>query len=242
MNTRTYVMNVNMVEHQRSIMAVMGVDIWMPKTDVNTRAYSNSLYRDQAAPETNLFQNFKNLNDLQDQNNLHHNNLQNQALHQVDDIQTLKQEKIIQPLAKNLHIEKTATVAESSLSISTETRPISNVDAFELNALCLDNCVIVVDVTIMSAEQNQLWRNIQSAIQGQYFQLKWPFALINLQDGRGAKSYIQGFLDAISAEKTKICLGELPHTPDHSILELPNLQEMLEQPILKARLWKIMQK
>lgn len=84
-----------MVEHQRSIMAVMGIDIWMPKIEVDTRAYSNSLYRDQAALENNAFQSFKDLTNLQDQ-----------TLTQVDDIEVLKQEKTIQPVVKKIEVEK----------------------------------------------------------------------------------------------------------------------------------------
>lgn len=219
-----------MVEHQRSIMAVMGIDIWMPKIEVDTRAYSNSLYRDQAALENNVFQSFKDLTNLQDQ-----------TLTQVDDIEVLKQEKTIQPVVKKIEVEKKVQVTELSASLNDEIRQTLKVDTFELQALCLAKCVIVVDVTNMTTAQNQLWRNIQSTIQGQYFELKWPFALINLQDGRGAKTYIQGFLDAICAEKTKICLGPLPHINDHAVLELVSLQGMLEQPMLKAKLWEMMQ-
>lgn len=236
MNTRNDVMNVNMVEHQRSIMAVMGIDIWMPNTDVDTRAYSNSLYRDQATPENNVFQSFKDSTGLQDQTKH-----QDQSPVYVEEIDALKPEKTIQPLAKTIQVKEAVQVTQLSTSLSAETPSALKLDAFELQALCLDNCVIVVDVMSMSAEQNQLWRNIQSAMHGQYFQLKWPFALINLQDGRGAKSYIQGFLDAICAEKTKICLGQLPHIHAHAMLELASLQDMLEQPALKAKLWQMMQ-
>ncbi len=235
MNTRIYVMNVNMVEHQRSLMAVMGIDIWMPKTVIDTRVYSNSLYRDQAAPEIYADQIVQKINDthaLQQS--------QDQASEPIKDIQALKQEKNHQPTAKNIPVDTTHQNAQAHTSA--ENRLTLKVEAFELQALCLEHCVILVDVTSISAEQNQLWRNIQSAIQGHYFQLKWPFALMNLQDGRGAKSYIQGFLDAICVEKTRISLGQLPHLQEPTIIELPSLYAMLEQPALKAKLWQMMQK
>lgn len=226
-----------MVEHQRSIMAVMGIDLWMPKTDVDTRAYSNSLYRDQAAPENQSYQNFKDLGSIQEQGKR-----LDQAPAQKIDIHLPKQEKTNLPVAKNIQVEKANQSPELKTSLTTETGPALKVEAFELQALCLEHSVILVDVTNMSTEHTQLWRNIQSAIQGQYFELKWPFALINLQDGRGAESYIDGFLNAICAEKTKISLGQLPHLHDHTMLELASLQEMIEQPALKAKLWQIMQK
>ena len=36
---------------------------------------------------------------------------------------------------------------------------------------------------------------------GHYAELKWPFPLAAYQDQRGVGSYIQGFLDAVAAEK-----------------------------------------
>ena len=53
----------------------------------------------------------------------------------------------------------------------------------------------------METEEKQLWANIQKAKVGQYSELRWPFSLAAYQDQRGVGSYIQGFLDAVAAEK-----------------------------------------
>src|SRR5690606_1359460 len=54
-------------------------------------------------------------------------------------------------------------------------------------------------------------------------------------------SYIQGFLDGMSAEKNIIFLGTVPYISNSKIIQLASLQEMLDQPILKKRLWQFMQ-
>lgn len=219
-----------MLEHQRSIMAVMGIDLWMPKTAVDTRAYSNSLYRDQVEPE------------LDDERNTYLNAVQPNNIIAIEEVASVVDSaKTTVPIAKNNVDEKLEINAQSTAQTNAEARPALQVAAFELQALCLECCVIVVNVTEITAEQNILWRNIQSAIQGQYFELKWPFALSNLQDGRGAPIYVQGFLDAICVEKTILSLGELPYGNAESMITLASLEEMLQQPQLKAKLWQCMQ-
>jgi len=63
----------------------------------------------------------------------------------------------------------------------------------------------------------------------------------NSSDGRGASSYVSGFLDAISTEKNILCLGQIPHLTSSAHIQLASLQEMVEQPLLKKRLWQFMQ-
>ena len=100
----------------------------------------------------------------------------------------------------------------------------------------------MTDATELSAEQQQLWNNIQQALQAEYYELQWPFPLINFQDGRSAESYVQGFIDAISADKNIILLGQFSYFNHSKIIHLAGLQEMLDQPLLKKRLWQFMQK
>ena len=84
-------------------------------------------------------------------------------------------------------------------------------------------------------------KNIQRAVQAEFHALQWPFAWTNMQDGRGAASYVQGFLDALSAEKNVLCLGGIPHLQSSKSIQLASLQDMLDQPLLKKRLWQFMQ-
>jgi hypothetical protein len=65
--------------------------------------------------------------------------------------------------------------------------------------------------------------------------------MLQLQDGRGAAMYIQGFVDALRQERKVISLGQLPYLNNTEMFELASLQEMIEQPLLKRRLWQFMQ-
>lgn len=93
--------------------------------------------------------------------------------------------------------------------------------------------MIVVDATSMSSEQQQLWNNIQHAISAEYALLQWPFPLLEFQDGRGAESYVQGFLDALSVDKNILFLGQSGYFKHAKGMQLASLQEMLDQPLLK---------
>lgn len=222
-------MNVSVQEHQRSILAAMGIDIWMPRNDVPVRQMQNQLYRDVAVPEL--------LSTLQ---------------FQVEQEAT---ETLTAPLSLTLNVKSFTTqtpvvtpdqveppVEQSQVDLEQGSIETQEIAAFELQAFCVNHCVIVVNATHLSAEQQQLWLNIQNALIGQYFELKWPFPVLQFQDGRGASMYVQGFLDALKQDKTVLTLGEISHLKNAEITQLASLQEMLEQPILKRRLWQLMQK
>lgn len=99
----------------------------------------------------------------------------------------------------------------------------------------------MVESTVLSQKQQQLWRNIQHALQAEYHVLQWPFALEVLQDGIGVENYVQGFVDVLSADKNMLILGQLPHFRSEQCLHLASLQEMLDQPLLKKSLWDAIQ-
>ena len=44
-------MNVKMIDHQRSIMAALGIDVWIPKDHAHLRQINSSIYRDMAVAE-----------------------------------------------------------------------------------------------------------------------------------------------------------------------------------------------
>lgn len=239
-----------MVEHQRSIMALMGIDLWIPKSGVETRVYnSTSLYRDQAEPETSSDLSFVPLH--LEPKDLESKTLQNSEdlllKHDQSQIQNHDLSLRVQPLKKTQHaleksIQTPITAASSHSEISLDAKSALQIEAFDLQAVSFEHCVLVTNATTLTQEQARLWRNIQSAVDGRLIELKWPFALLPLQDGRGASIYVKGFLDAISSDKRMIFLGTLPHILEHSSIELASLQEMLDEPISKRKLWEIMQK
>ena len=214
-----------MIGHQRDILATLGIDIWVPKDAACQNMPSSSIWRDQAAPEY------------------------------LSEIVVAKAQTLIVPEPKAEPLKTldqpdplpgpTPVVKEVQAEIVpqvVEERPALHIAAFQLQAFGLPHCVIVTDATELSAEQQQLWNNIQQALQAEYYELQWPFPLINFQDGRGAESYVQGFIDAISADKNIIFLGQFPYFNHSQSIHLAGLQEMLDQPLLKKRLWQFMQK
>ena len=214
-----------MIGHQRDILATLGIDIWVPKDAACQNMPSSSIWRDQAAPEY--------LSEIVV--------AKAQPLivpePKAEPLKTLDQAEPLPtptPVVKEVQAEIVPQVVEE--------RPALHIAAFQLQAFGLPHCVIVTDATELSAEQQQLWNNIQQALQAEYYELQWPFPLINFQDGRGAESYVQGFIDAISADKNIIFLGQFPYFNHSKSIHLAGLQEMLDQPLLKKRLWRFMQK
>ena len=129
---------------------------------------------------------------------------------------------------------------EPHLAQSLELQDAISIAPFELQVCCTDRYVIVVDVTHLSENESSLWDSIQRVDQAQFYDLKWPFPLEPLQDGRGAAIYVQGFIDVVRGEKKLLSLGELPHYKTVDVLIMPSLSAMLSQPILKRTLWENM--
>lgn len=215
-------MNVNVQEHQRNILAALGIDLWIPKHGVPVRQYPKTLYRDTAAKEI--------ISDVQFK-------IEPEQVKQKEPVQS----EILNVPEHIVSREIASEVAEPVLVSQQDTIVESKVEPFQLQAFCLESCVIVVDATHIQAEQQQLWMNIQNAMSGEYFELKWPFPLTQFQDGRGAQIYIQGFLAALKQDKVILTLGSIGYLQNDESIQLASLAEMLAQPLLKRRLWGFMQ-
>lgn len=255
LNASTYEMNVSMVEHQRSILAALGIDVWMPRVDAQTCTYTSSLYRDQAAPEQNTLHDFQ-LDHSLDQTSVQglSDALKNSSAEDQRSQLTALEQQNAQTLNLRQNDEQGAdqsSVAQKAhgqakdqpqhlIQNIVEQREATYVAPFELQALNLERCVILVDSTALTEQQASLWQNIQMAKVGQFSTLKWPFALAPLQDGRGAQVYVQGFIDALKVDKQVLSLGRIEHSRSVQMIELASLQEMLEQPQLKRKLWAYM--
>lgn len=214
-----------MIGHQRDILATLGIDIWIPKDVACQNMPSSSIWRDQAAPEY--------LTEI----------VIAKSQPEIPIAPQIEQPKVLErtePLTRPTLLSKEVPTEVAPLAI--EERTALQIAPFQLQAFGLPDCVIVVDATEMTAEQQQLWNNIQQAVQAEYYELQWPFPLLNFQDSRGVDSYVHGFLDAISADKNIILIGQLPYLADPKSINLASLQEMLDQPLLKKRLWQFMQK
>lgn len=208
-----------MMGHQREILASLGIDIWVSRTAVSQTLPQPSVWRDQAAPEI--------YSDI--------------IVPAVVNQQLKQQQPIIQEEPKQEPSPQHTVVDVVVPDDIPEARVMLQVEAFSIEALQLPYCVILVESTVLSQKQQQLWRNIQHALQAEYHVLQWPFAIEVLQDGIGVENYVQGFVDVLSADKKMLILGQLPHFKSEQCLHLASLQEMLDQPLLKKSLWDAIQ-
>ena len=216
---------MNRAEHQRSILATLGIDVWIPQVGVHVESYIPQNYRDVATVE--------------------------QAI--VTSLEFAIPQKIIptqppiqaKPVAIQQNIEKTdiQSTQVKKLIVSQSIEPLApnlQIDAFDVQLYALEHCVLLLDATDLNDEQRELSRNIQESMQGREATLHWPFPLINIQDGRGVAQYLQGFIDVYGVEKQLICVGKIPHLNMDQCTVLASLQQMLEQPTLKRNLWQVM--
>lgn len=209
-----------MIGHQRDILATLGIDIWIPRAEL-CQSHQPALWRDQSQPE---------------------------VLSEIILPELKAEASVIERSVVSAPVEVPAPVVitptmdiQSQPEPEHELREIVEVVPFSLQALGLAHCIIVIDTTSLTEDQQLLWLNIQLAMLGEFAELNWPFPWDNVQDGRGVESYIQGFLDGMSHDKNIIFLGTVPHLSNSKITQLASLQEMLDRPILKKRLWQFMQ-
>jgi len=220
-----------MIGHERKILATLGIDVWIPRGTVSARLGNTSIWRDQTARV--------------------------EPLHFHDHVKTVKPDfatenlqKKITDIVEQVAVDKLPPQAEKEhLSAASKdanaveaVNPIVEVEAFSVQAYSLVHCTILINATRLTEPQQQLWLNIQRSLSGQYSLLEWPFPLPNFQDNRGVGCYVQGFIDAIAYEKLVLSLGDIPYLNHSKVISLASLQEMLDKPLLKKRLWQFMYK
>lgn len=213
-----------MIGQQRNILAAIGIDIWIPKDVVCEKNTAAHLWRDQVVENNTSIEEISFASDL-----VEAHDLEQIISEPIVEVQSQPQEITPKPILREAKTAKPQIVVEGS------------VQSFELQMYVLENCSILVESSQLNTEQQLLWQNIQKAKLGHYAELKWPFPLAEFQDSRGLPSYIQGFLDATSNNKKILCLGKLEFIQHSNILHLASLEEMITQPLLKKRLWQLMQ-
>ena len=215
-----------MIGRQRNILATLGIDVWILREVVCEKNIAPSLWRDQEAEQIqSLPIQFE--TPVQNKPELQIKPEPVQPITVVEPLDSV--EIIVAPQAVELIRGKEQVVVTTQ------------VQSFELQMYILESCAILVESSRFNETQQQLWHNIQKAKLGQYAELKWPFPLADFQESRGLPSYIQGFLDANAMNKKILCLGHLDFIQHSNILHLASLEEMIAQPLLKRRLWQLMQ-
>ncbi|RKG29457.1 hypothetical protein [Acinetobacter tianfuensis] len=207
-----------MIGHQRDVLNALGIDLWIPKAQV-CQLHQPAIWRDQAP---------------------------------VERIPEIILPSLQKPAENQSAAELKADVSAAAVQITeaaepisaveAEVRPILQIEPFVLESVSMEHCVLLIDAANLGAEEQLLWSNIQRAGKSEFSMLQWPFAWLKFQDGRGASSYVSGFIDAMrEGNKNVLCLGSIPHLASSDYIQLASLQEMLQEPRLKKRLWQFMQ-
>ena len=213
-----------MIGHQREVLASLGIDLWVPDFLPSQQNATTSIWRDQSTTEI-ISEIVRPQSQPEAKSIPEHPPVQHKLPHPAPPA-----EIVAQPIEQ----EAVATLKEEIV------REAIHVEAFQLQAVALEHCALVIEATQLSLEQQQLWQNIVQALPAQKYALNWPFPLLNFQDGRGVQSYIQGFIDGLSQGKTVIALGSIPNANGIKVTQSASLQEMLDQPLLKKALWHMM--
>lgn len=222
-----------MIDHQHSVLRTLGIDLWIPRETVCVQVATTSLWRDQAAPEQHSH---TTLADITPTVIPRQNPEQKIAL--------TRSEASAQVSLKSMPaVVVPAVLPQQNQNIQTALEPILMDEgvcpAFQLQALTVSQCTLVVESTHFNEQQWVLWHNLQQAVFAKNSRLEWPFPLQHMQDARGALCYIQGFLDATGVDQQILILGELPYIAMQSKWEkMPSIQQLLEQPLLKKQLWQ----
>ena len=215
-----------MIGRQRNILATLGIDVWILREVVCEKNIAPSLWRDQEAEQIHSLP-IQFETPVQNKPELQIKHEPVQPITMVEPRNNA--EIIVKPKAVEMMPDKEQVIVTTQLQ------------SFELQMYILESCAILVESSRFNETQQQLWHNIQKAKLGQYAELKWPFPLADFQESRGLPSYIPGSLDATSMNKKILCLGHLDSIQHSNILHLASLEEMIAQPLLKRRLWQLMQ-
>lgn len=213
-----------MIGHQREVLASLGIDLWVPAFLPSQQNATTSIWRDQSTTEI-ISEIVRPQSQPEAKSIPEHPSVKNKLPHPAPPV-----EIATQPIEQEV-----VTALKEEI-----VREAIHVEAFQLQAVALERCALVIEATQLSLEQQQLWQNIVQALPAQKYALNWPFPLLNFQDGRGVQSYIQGFIDGLSQGKTVIALGSIPNANGIKVTQSASLQEMLDQPLLKKALWHMM--
>ncbi|MHA3114915.1 hypothetical protein E0H86_03445 [Acinetobacter sp. ANC 4635] len=225
-----------MIEQQRQQLAMMGIDLWIPRhAAVRSISTATTLWRDADIGQSGQLSTASKRSELESAIILK---------------KEIKKEIVIKPDDQHVSVNVKAVETPLNIQETAHAAAVTKIDvepleieqqAFQLQVLFAEQFVLLVDQQQLTAQTLPLWRNIQQALHLQDASLQWPFPLVNLQEPSGLQDYLQGFFDVVAAEKSIFCLGELPVSFKLSCQTVPSLPDMLQHPLLKQQLWKLIQ-
>lgn len=115
--------------------------------------------------------------------------------------------------------------------------------SFELEGFSFNHHSILVDKKQLTAEQIQLWQNIISVLNGEFYQLSFPIC-VGMTDAEYAQQSLDGFLCRLGQQTQHpvLCLSPLPNGVQlKQAVDAPLLADMLVTPKLKQTFWQQLQ-
>jgi len=132
--------------------------------------------------------------------------------------------------------------------VASEAVHVVQVVRFSLEARVIGNWVVLVSVQALNhPDRNALWKNLNQALVSgdninQVGRLDWPLAEgSRWQHNDGAQAALMGFLSRFGSERRIGLMGELPdHVIPERLERLPSLDELLQEPLKKRTLWRLL--
>lgn len=219
-----------MVRQQRHILAAMGVDVWIPRNLSCQKKQPYTIWRDQSENITTFEQ------PQQSDAAIQKKTVEPKSLLKHDEQSSQKPKLIAKQVIEQTQPKSEPIQSQQIVQSFTATQTDLS---FVLEAYRLNHVILLVESSQLTPEQRQLWQNIQAAISGSYSELAWPLPLESFRDPRGVHVFVQGFIDYQLQERSILTLGNIEFFSHSKSLQLASLQEMIDQPLLKRRLWQL---
>ena len=140
-----------MIGHQREVLASLGIDLWVPAFLPSQQNATTSIWRDQSTTEI-ISEIVRPQSQPEAKSISEHPLVQNKLPHQAPPA-----EIATQPIEQEV-----VTALKEEI-----VREAIHVEAFQLQAIALEHCALVIEATQLSLEQQQLWQNIVQALPAQ---------------------------------------------------------------------------
>lgn len=131
----------------------------------------------------------------------------------------------------------------TDITVADTTANSTTAVSFELEGFSFNHHSILVDKKQLTAEQIQLWQNIVSVLNGEFYQLSFPIC-VGMTDAEYAQQSLDGFLCRLGQQTQHpvLCLSPLPNGVQlKQAVDAPLLADMLVTPKLKQTFWQQLQ-
>lgn len=239
---------------QRQMLHLMGIDVWVTRQKSDQKSiqqFNQTIYFE---PIQLAKPNKQSVIDNQPADNRPINRqsvnaVDNSSYHANDN--QLAEDTIIGHASYDISNDASQTVVLASPTTDTMTDTTTadttanstTAVSFELEGFSFNHHSILVDKKQLTAEQIQLWQNIISVLNGEFYQLSFPIC-VGMTDAEYAQQSLDGFLCRLGQQTQHpvLCLSPLPNGVQlKQAVDAPLLADMLVTPKLKQTFWQQLQ-